>query len=333
MPKRYFRGKIGNTVRRLFLVAWLSSAAPFCALADGETPSVPMTDSVPDIAAALARQPIDTVPSDDKFTKIILFSDKTWDYLDLGRPSIDESLMDSAFWGSDKIHAYKELTLNDLPDEIDLLLADSLHPFCAPVVGAVTSRYMFRGRREHRGTDIRLAVGDTVRAAFDGRVRISEYSSRTGGYGNLIVARHPNGLETYYGHLSKRFVEVGEVVKAGEPIGLGGNTGRSTGAHLHFETRYRGQNFDPERVVDFATGGLRDTMLTLRKHHFSIYSHHGMTDEESLAASQRIVHTIRSGDTLSGLAAKYGTTVSKICKLNNMSAKATLRVGKRLVVR
>ena len=195
------------------------------------------------------------------------------------------------------------------------------------------SGYKVRRGSAHKGTDIPLSVGDSIFATFDGVVRYVGTTRQTGGYGNLVVIRHSNGLETYYGHLSKTLCEPNEAVKAGDVIGLGGSTGRSTGPHLHFEARYKGQAFDPERLIDFQTGELRDSLFTLKKHYFSIYSHYGQTESESKAASDRIVHTIKSGDTLSALARRYGTTVSAICKLNNISANKTLRVGERIIVR
>jgi hypothetical protein len=275
---------------------------------------------------------LDTLPTGDKFTRIVLFEDHTWKYLDLGKPVFDHEVLYEG-WETSSIHAFKDVPLEDLPAETTLVLADSLCGFCCPLSDKVRSRYSFRRTREHRGTDIALSTGDSIRSAFDGVVRVRETSRYTGGYGNLLVIRHPNGLETYYGHLSRFLVDTGEIVKAGEVIGLGGNTGRSTGAHLHFETRYKGKAFDPERIIDFENGKLRDSLFVLKKHYFSIYSRFGQTDEESLAASQRIVHTVRSGDTLGALAVKYGTTVRQICSWNSISSSTTLRIGRRLIVR
>lgn len=276
--------------------------------------------------------PVDTLATGDKFTKIILFEDFTWKFLDLGKPVFDEEKMYEG-WNTSSIHAFKEIPLEDLPEQAIVPLADSLVQACVPIANKVRSRYSFRRVREHRGTDIALSTGDSIRSAFDGVVRVKEVTRNTGGYGNLLVIRHTNGLETYYGHLSRFLVDTGEIVKAGEVIGLGGNTGRSTGPHLHFETRYMGKAFDPERVFDFEQGTVRDSVLVLKKHYFSIYSHYGQTDEESLAASQRIIHTIRSGDTLGALAIKYGTTVSQLCRWNGITSKTTLRIGRRLIVR
>lgn len=276
--------------------------------------------------------PIDTLDTPDKFTKIVIFDNYTWNYMDIGRPVIDDNLyMEN--WDTTTIHSYKGYPLDSIPDEVDLLLADSVHHYYPPILGKVRSGYQFRRTRQHQGIDVPLQYGDTIRAAFDGVVRYHGGGKKTGGYGNLVVLRHPNGLETYYGHMSKYVVKVGELVKAGEVIGFGGSTGRSTGPHLHFETRYKGQTFDPQRLIDFETGELRDTIVTLKKHYYNIYSHYGQTDEESEAASKRVVHTIRSGDTLGGLAVKYNTTINNICKLNKISRSTTLRIGRRLIVR
>jgi murein DD-endopeptidase MepM/ murein hydrolase activator NlpD len=276
---------------------------------------------------------MDTLDTRDKYTKIILFDDQTWAYFDLGHPKIDTASLYDAYWTTTELHAYNSYSVDLIPEEVDLLLADSIYNFCPPIVGSVYSGYKVRRGSPHRGTDIPLSVGDTIVAAFDGVVRFVGTPKQTGGYGNLVVIRHSTGLETYYGHLSKALCEPNEAVKAGDVIGLGGSTGRSTGPHLHFETRYKGQAFDAERLIDFPTGTLRDSLFTLKKHYFSIYSHYGQSEDESKAASDRIVHTIRSGDTLSALARKYGTTVSAICKLNNISANKTLRIGERIIVR
>lgn len=276
---------------------------------------------------------MDTLNTQDKFIKIVIYSNHTWQYFDVGRPVIDTANFFEGWTTEDQIHAFRNVDLTKLPDEIDLKLVDEENPYCVPYQTKVYSGYRFRRSRPHSGVDLSLHTGDTVRAAFNGVVRFSSGGAVTGGYGNLIIIRHTNGLETYYAHLSKRLVEADEVVKAGEIIGLGGSTGRSTGPHLHFETRYMGQSFDPERVFDFETGALRDTILTLQKHYFSIYSHQGQTDTESKAAAGRVVHTVKKGETLSAIARKYGTTVANICKLNKITTKSILRIGQRVVVR
>ena len=285
-------------------------------------------DSLPATKAAF-----DTLDTRDKYTKIILFDDQTWAYFDIGHPKIDTASLYDDYWNTSELHAYNAYPASSIPEEVDLLLADSVYNYHSPIVGSVYSGYKVRRGSAHKGTDIPLSVGDSIFATFDGVVRYVGTTRQTGGYGNLVVIRHSNGLETYYGHLSKTLCEPNEAVKAGDVIGLGGSTGRSTGPHLHFEARYKGQAFDPERLIDFQTGELRDSLFTLKKHYFSIYSHYGQTESESKAASDRIVHTIKSGDTLSALARRYGTTVSAICKLNNISASKTLRVGERIIVR
>lgn len=282
-----------------------------------------------EISAPIA---IDTLDTDDKFIKVVLFDDFSWCYHNLGKPLIPDSISEES-WDDDKVHAYKELALKDMLDEVDLFLVDSLHGYHIPSPGRIVSKYKFRSGREHNGIDIKLDKGDPVYAAFDGVVRVSMSGKATGGYGTLVVLRHLNGLETYYAHLSQTNVKSGDLVKAGEVIGLGGSTGRSTGNHLHFECRYKGKSFDPERIFDFEKQVLRQENMTLYKHYFSIYSHYGQTDKESKEASGRVVYTIKSGDTLGAIARRYGTSIDKICKLNKISRNSTLRIGQKIVVR
>ena len=158
--------------------------------------------------------------------------------------------------------------LDMLPDEINLLLIHDSADFCFPVKGTKSSAYGWRWHRGHHGVDIALRTGDPIYAAFSGTVRVA---SRMGGYGNCIVLRHPNGLETLYGHLSKINVKTNQQVNAGDIIGLGGNTGNSTGPHLHFECRFLYQTFDPEWILDFKNQNLRTRRLHLDKSYFGIH--------------------------------------------------------------
>lgn len=159
-----------------------------------------------------------------------------------------ESEIFSEFWGSEHVNAYGSSVT--IPDHKDIDVSE----YTSPCPGYVTSNYGYRSRfrRNHYGIDLKLQVGDTVRAAFSGKVRLTKYERR--GYGYYVVMRHPNGMETVYGHLSRFLVKPDQVVKAGDPIALGGNTGRSTGAHLHFETRYLGIPINPAAIIDFENG-------------------------------------------------------------------------------
>jgi murein DD-endopeptidase MepM/ murein hydrolase activator NlpD len=225
--------------------------------------------------------------------------------------------------------------------EIDLV-APGDGAFTIPFKGNVTSEYGWRRRRPHYGTDIDLVTGDTVVAAFDGMVRIAKVCS---GYGNCIIVRHTNGLETVYGHLSQMNVQVGQVVKAGEIIGLGGNTGRSTGDHLHWELRYLGQAIDAQDVVDFGKGQLKENCFVLRKTDVvakydlrALKGRHrrdvGLTKAE-LAYAKKTgskLHKIKQGDTLGYIAKRYHTTVSALCKKNKLKPNSTLRLGQLIKI-
>lgn len=181
----------------------------------------------------------------------------------------------------------------------------------------LTSDFGFRRYRHHYGVDIKVQVGDTILSSFDGMVRICKYSRS---YGNYVVVRHYNGLETIYAHLSKSLVSLNQVVKAGEPLGLGGNTGRSTGPHLHYEVRYLGQCINPHDIIDFNNYAIKSDVLNLSASHFAY-----------LIEIQKIrYHVVRRGDTLGRIALKYGTTVSRLCKLNKIKKTKLLRIGQRL---
>lgn len=206
-----------------------------------------------------------------------------------------------------------------IPDTMDI----DISGFCAPCYGRITSSYGWRKRRMHKGTDIKVYTGDTIRAAFSGRVRIRKYDRR--GYGYYLVLRHNNGLETVYGHLSRFLVAQDDLVKAGEPIALGGNTGRSTGSHLHFETRFMGIAIDPAAMIDFSNFKPKSSVYKFR-------SKHAKLAQEGLAAPSggALYHRVKSGDTLGRIAKRYGTTVSRLCRLNNIRSTKTLRIGQRI---
>lgn len=227
-----------------------------------------------------------------------------------------------------------EFSRNDVAECIVLPLTDHDCGYVHPIHGRITSDFGWRRYRWHKGIDIDLTTGDSVFAAFDGVVRISKYNY--GGFGNYVVIRHYNGVETLYGHLSKRLVEPNTVVRAGDLIGLGGNTGRSTGSHLHFEVRFRGQAIDPNRVVNFEEGVLVSDTLDIDLEDFAYLFDRGWTYtpvKTETTSDGKIYHTMRSGDTLWALSRRYNTTVAQICRLNGISTRTTLRVGRVLRVR
>ncbi len=197
-----------------------------------------------------------------------------------------------------------------------------------------TSDYGWRRRRMHRGVDLGYPVGTPVAAAWDGIVRISK-GSNTGGYGNLVVIRHFNGLETYYAHLSRRLVNPGQIVKAGDIIALGGNTGRSYGAHLHFEIRYLGIDMNPNKIIDFDNFQLKYDTLFLSGYNVSTPNPTPaqlQQQQQPSQASTAQYYKVRKGDTLGHIAQKYHTSVSKLKKLNNLKSDF-IREGQRLRVR
>lgn len=233
----------------------------------------------------------------------------------------------------------------ELPDSFKI----NLRHFCMPTPSrVVTSNFGSRWGRQHKGLDIKVYIGDTIRAAFSGKVRIVRYEA--GGYGNYIVIRHPNGLETIYGHLSKQLVTENEIVRAGEPIGLGGNTGRSTGSHLHFETRLCGVALNPALFFDFRNQDVTGDYYVFNKRTYDneseiatrergkignggysrdmIYGEVGRSHDdvpedvrEAMNAPERVYYKVQSGETLASIAKKVGVSVEKIMRLNGFRSK------------
>ncbi len=169
----------------------------------------------------------------------------------------------------------------------------------------------------HKGIDIDLNKGDAVVAAFDGKVRIAK---RKGGYGNVVVIMHPNGLETVYAHLHKFKVKAGDVVLSGQTIGLGGSTGHSTGSHLHFEVRYKGQALNPASIISFTDHKLLDDAIVLKKSRKDICAF----------PNSATVHTVEKGESWYVLIKKYGLTTKQFCELNGTQKRFTLRVGQKV---
>ncbi len=250
----------------------------------------------------------------------------------------------------DNQYAHKEVSIPDT------FVVDLRH-FCMPTPSrVVTSNFGSRWGRQHKGLDIKVYTGDTIRAAFSGKVRIVRYE---GGYGKYIVIRHNNGLETIYGHLSKQLVRENEIVRAGDPIGLGGNTGRSTGSHLHFETRLGGVALNPAIFFDFRNQDVvadhvvyckntyqRESEIATRERgkignggytRDQIYGEVGRSDEAEpmMAATnyngpERVYYKVVKGDDLESIAKKVGVSVEELCRLNGFRKKQAVRPGQIL---
>jgi murein DD-endopeptidase MepM/ murein hydrolase activator NlpD len=284
---------------------------------------------------------VDTLDTANEHVKVILHADNTWHYYKTPDFQKVAGVFDS-HWSDNTTNPYG-IEQKDLPSEWALWLVDSLDQYHCPFQGSVYYRGKFgirRGRR-HQGVDLPLKTGDPIYATFTGKVRVSKY---WGAFGNLIVIRHENGLETFYAHLSKRNVEVGDWVNAGDVIGLGGSTGRSTGPHLHFETRYKGFAFDPQWLIDFEKGILRHRLFVLKKKYFNIYSNYEQDfddemkneeDDKKEDAEREAMrwYTIKSGDTLGRIAINNGTTVNALCRLNGIKPTTTLKIGRKIRVR
>ena len=260
----------------------------------------------------------------------------------LGEDEIPAEELYGGIWNNRYVNAYR--SIENIPDTFKVNLAN----FTMPTMGYVTSNFgvrrLRRTTRMHYGIDLKVQVGDTIYAAFDGKVRLKQYERR--GYGYYVALRHPNGLETVYGHLSKFLVEEDQVVRSGDPIALGGNTGRSTGSHLHFEIRFLGNPINPTFIVDFDNKVChRDSYLVTANSYSrsskgvdirnlasssATATRSSASVQNKYASGKVAYHRIAKGDTLGAIAAKHKTTVKKLCKLNNITSRTVLRAGKSI---
>ncbi len=248
---------------------------------------------------------------------------------DLEFPSVDLYGVES--WHGDAVNPFIGSIRADVPDTFAVDLTQFVYPLDELKRVTSTFGYRRRFRRMHYGIDISVRVGDTIRATFDGKVRMVDFDRR--GYGHYIVVRHTNGLETLYAHNSRIIAKENQVVRAGDPIALAGNTGRSTGPHLHFECRYLGQALNPEKLINFHSGIPQSSEYLVLKKNYNGGNGKARVARSSSGGGDNVkMHRVKSGDTLAEIAKKYGTTVSKLCKLNRISARTTLKVGRSLRV-
>lgn len=231
-------------------------------------------------------------------------------------------------WSDTKVNPYG-VDLKTLKDNFSIDISE----YYPPCLGYVTSNFGPRRRRFHNGIDLKVHVGDTIRASFSGKVRIRQYNR--GGYGYYLVLRHHDGLETIYAHLSRFLVAPNQEIKAGDPIALGGNTGRSTGPHLHFEVRILGNPINPAKMFSFSDymplsnsyNVVKDETFEERLRYSGVYSGKSSTSKDFSGVKY---YTVRKGDVLGKIASRNGISLSKLCKLNNIRTTSTLKPGQRL---
>lgn len=208
----------------------------------------------------------------------------------------------------------------DFPETQTLVIKnDSLGNYIAPKIGLVTSNFGWRHGRMHKGIDINLNKGDSVTSAFDGMVR---FAQNKGGFGNVVIVRHYNGLETVYAHLSKIKVKPNQIIKAGDLLGLGGSTGRSSGPHLHFEVRFKGQAINPAAIISFSDNQLYNDSIVIKKSKYGICAF----------PSNATMHTVERGDSWYEIAKRYGLSLKELCVLNGTEKRFYLKIGEKLRV-
>jgi murein DD-endopeptidase MepM/ murein hydrolase activator NlpD len=226
-------------------------------------------------------------------------------------------------WDNTRAHNFGNAVV--IPDSFRI----DMSGFCMPTSNTkITSKFGPRRRRMHNGIDVKVYIGDTIRAAFSGKVRVVKNQGRRVGYGKYVIIRHENGLETVYAHLSKQLVNEDQYVESGEVIGLGGNTGRSTGSHLHFETRFLGQAINPALLFDFEKQDIvTDSYLFLKGK--NRYRRNNSSAVASSGGGTQY-YKVRKGDSLSKISQRTGVSIDRLCKLNGITRRTTLRINQVL---
>lgn len=296
-------------------------------------------------SSSFGQRIMDTIEIDGKTA--VMYTNRTWEFLEdrnfdgLMNDEIqrivneEQKLGYVQTWNNEVCYTSNLANdLSQLKDTIWMCVEDSINgAFVMPFDGVVTSRYGWRRGRYHNGTDIDLQTGDTVKAAWSGRVRYAKYNKS--GFGNLVIIRHYNGLETFYAHLDKLEVVPNQEVLAGDPIGLGGNTGHSYGSHLHFEVRFYDAPMDPEHIIDFKKKEVKNANLFLHSKLFrpGARAKGNAGNGTKSGSGGKKYYRIRSGDTLGRIAARNRTTVSRLCQLNGIRSTTILQIGRNLRVK
>ncbi|WP_299113684.1 M23 family metallopeptidase [uncultured Winogradskyella sp.] len=242
------------------------------------------------------------------------------------------------YWDTTVYNPYRN-TILEFP--LHITFSDSSYSSPVQHKKVITSRYGWRRGRPHKGIDIDLVTGDSVVSMLDGIVRFARYSR---GHGKTVVVRHYNGIETTYAHLSHIAVKANDTISKGQYLGKGGNTGRSTGSHLHLVTSYKGEYIHPEYLFNFdETNRIRsqNIWVTRKWTRPSYHSSRGLakltlfeTKEAALASleKQRKVYVVRKGDTLSRISRRNKTSIAAICRTNKIKKTSTLRIGQKLIL-
>jgi LysM repeat protein len=216
-------------------------------------------------------------------------------------------------WGDKKIQIFPDSIIKA---DTGTVINFYERPFCIPFTGKITSPFGYREGKYHKGIDINLNIGNPIVASFSGIVRMARFY---GNFGNVVIIRHWGGLETVYAHLSKLKIKAGQKVEAGQVIGLGGNTGRSSGPHLHFEIRYLGQPINPQQLISFEEQRLKYPVVIFKKNKIGY----------SALPQGSVFYKVKPGDSWVKIAQKNGLSIKHLKQLNgiNPNSKSILQVG------